>query len=189
MPENLATLGISTVLETCYVIWSTHWFECVCEYSCCWVMLELLRIERERKYKTSIADLPILIIICYYKKAAYIPATSIYPHCPLSHRILLSLWRCYCNISRGTRGIETNVQFQSLAPRLTDRKEKKGLLTKTESQSIVWKHLKVGQIDFIGQVTSTSIIGGGQMGKKSWKYLWRAKLMTPCQGDNIPSNN
>ena len=113
-------LCIST-LKKCFVIWSTHWFECVCEYSC-WVMLELLRIERGNirhqqqtcQYSSSYATT---------KQPTYLLLVSI--HCPLSHRILLSHWRCYCNISsRGTRGIETNVQFQSLATRLTQTKEK-----------------------------------------------------------------
>ena len=62
----------------------------------------MLELRRERKYKTSTADLPILIIICYYK-AAYIPATIVSIHCPLSHRILLTLKRLLQHLKRDKR--------------------------------------------------------------------------------------
>ena len=66
------------------------------------MMLELLRIERERKYKTSTADLPILIIICYYK-AAYIPATSIYPMPSISQDTTLTLKMLLQHLKRDKR--------------------------------------------------------------------------------------
>ena len=63
----------------------------------------MLELRRERKYKTSTADLPILIIICYYN-GAYIPATSIYPLLPsISQDTTLTLKMLLQHLKRDKR--------------------------------------------------------------------------------------